>query len=42
MVPARTVRVRAGLDTLQQLMTSIGIDGLVKQYALQARGELAR
>ena len=42
MVPARAVRVGAGLDTLQQPMTSIGVDGLVKQDALQMRGEATR
>ena len=42
MVPARAVRVRAGLDSLQQPMTSIGVDGFVKQDALQVRGEVAR
>ena len=34
--------MRAGLDTLQQPMTSIGVDRFVKQDALQVRSEVAR
>lgn len=42
MVPATAVGVRAGLDTRQQPMASIGVDGFVQQDALQVQGESTR
>ena len=42
MVSAAAIRVRAGLDTRQQSIAAIGVDGFMQQDALQVHGEPAR